>query len=263
MSTAIGVSLPRLATAVGKAISEYAVLGKTPGFTADFIRNKYPGHSSLSSAITHARAGNATMTDGYGPELVTNGGFDSDSDWTKESGWTISDGVAVASSATNGASIYQNAGLVVGKTYEITYQVKDYTSGSVIARCGNAFGTARASNGFFTETVTCTTTSNIVIRSNAAGTTLAVDNVSVREMPVIKWAPHNLLTYSEDPSSSLTSTNDASWTTSNTLTATAQSGNQTPYARVLQTFTQKRDVCFCSRNNKHYRSIPYPTNSNF
>ena len=25
-----------------------------------------------------------------------------------------------------------------------------------------------------------------------------IDNVSVREMPVIKWAPHNLLTYSED-----------------------------------------------------------------
>lgn len=190
-----------LARGIKRVLGDNAVGSLEPRLSFDFTQNRYStvgGTKSLSSALTHVRNGNATMVDGYGPELVTNGTFDSDSDWTKESGWTISNGVAIASSATNGASIYQNAGLVIGKTYEITYQVKNYTSGSVVARCGNTFGTARSANGFFTETITCTATSNIVIRSNAAGTTLSIDNVSVREMPVLKWAPHNLCLRSED-----------------------------------------------------------------
>lgn len=41
-----------------------------------------------------------------GAELLTNGGFAADANWTKETGWTIAGGVAVASTAT--ARIYQN-----------------------------------------------------------------------------------------------------------------------------------------------------------
>jgi hypothetical protein len=132
MSTAIGVSLPRLATAVGKAVSEYAVLGKTPGFTADFIKNKYPGHTSLSSAITHARAGNATMTDGYGPELVTNGSFDSGIDnWTAINATLSHAKFAgrdnVISVADNGAfsQAAQTITTVAGKTYLFSVKVNN------------------------------------------------------------------------------------------------------------------------------------------
>ena len=259
MSIGLGVALQRLK----QVRSIYSVAGKIPGFTADFIRNKYPGYASLSSAITHARAGNATMTDGYGPELVVNGGFDSDSDWTKGTGWSIADGVATANTTLKTHSLksvdpYQGAN---GKTYIVTatftmLATPNANAGVRINIGGvgeNVFieserslqaGQTYTISGFGTPT---DVSGDFYVEVGSTAhypMNYTIDNVSVREMPVIKWAPHNLLTYSEDPSSSLTSTNDASWTSNNTLTATAQSGNQTPYARVLQTFTQKGTYVF-------------------
>ena len=259
MSIGLGVALQRLK----QVRSIYSVAGKIPGFTADFIRNKYPGYASLSSAITHARAGNATMTDGYGLELVVNGGFDSDSDWTKGTGWSIADGVATANTTLKTHSLksvdpYQGAN---GKTYIVTatftmLATPNYNAGVRINIGGvgeNVFieserslqaGQTYTISGFGTPTDVSGDFYVEVGSTAHYAMNYTIDNVSVREMPVIKWAPHNLLTYSEDPSSSLTSTNDASWTSNNTLTATAQSGNQTPYARVLQTFTQKGTYVF-------------------
>jgi len=55
-------------------------------------------------------------------ELVTNGGFDTDTDWTKETGWTISNGVA----SQNGVAgaIYQiNNSIKSGKTYKLSLTV--------------------------------------------------------------------------------------------------------------------------------------------
>ena len=259
MSIGLGVALQRLK----QVRSIYSVAGKIPGFTADFIRNKYPGYASLSSAITHARAGNATMTDGYGLELVVNGGFDSDSDWTKGTGWSIADGVATANTTLKTHSLksvdpYQGAN---GKTYIVTatftmLATPNYNAGVRINIGGvgeNVFieserslqaGQTYTISGFGTPTDVSGDFYVEVGSTAHYAMNYTIDNVSVREMPVIKWAPHNLLTYSEDPSSSLTSTNDASWTSNNTLTATAQSGNQTPYARVLQTFTKKGTYVF-------------------
>ena len=243
-----GSRLNKLATSIRRALSEYAVLGINPPFVADFIEKKYltgGASSTFSSAINHARAGNATMTDGYGPELVVNGGFDSDSDWTKGTGWSIADGVASSDGSQSSSSALQAVDiLTIGTTYEITFTVVSRSAGSITARLGtNGVGTTRTATGTYRELITCAGTDDV--RMTASNDFVgSIDNVSVREMPVIKWAPHNLLTYSEDPSSSLTSTNDASWTSNNTLTATAQSGNQTPYARVLQTFTQKGTYVF-------------------
>ena len=46
-----------------------------------------------------------------GSELVTNGGFDTDSDWIKGTGWTISGGTANCDGTQTGNTlIYQNIG---------------------------------------------------------------------------------------------------------------------------------------------------------
>ena len=59
--------------------SIYAVNGSNPALIADFIKGSYQGESvsTLATVINHnsSTAGNATMTGGYGPELVTNGDF--------------------------------------------------------------------------------------------------------------------------------------------------------------------------------------------
>jgi len=211
MSTAIGVSLPRLATAVGKAISEYAVLGKTPGFTADFIKNKYPGKANFASAITHARAGNATMTDGYGPELVTNGNFSSSdlSDWTIEGGTASVDGGRLFAVAGSGGFVYASQSFTtkVGVRYILTLNLDGGTSTNNYVALGTSsnnsaysyvnIGTGRQS---YEVTFTATETTSVIKFSTGIGSGKSSfwDNVSVREMPVIKWGPHNLVTHSED-----------------------------------------------------------------
>jgi hypothetical protein len=53
---------------------------------------------------------------------------------------------------------------------------------------------------------------------------------------VLKWAPHNLLLWSDDPSTTFSTNNDSVWTGANTLFATAQAGTQAPYGREGFTF---------------------------
>ncbi|MBU4512065.1 LamG domain-containing protein, partial [Patescibacteria group bacterium] len=55
-----------------------------------------------------------------GSNIVTNGGFDTDTSWTKDSNWTISGGVATAN-GSNSNSIYQPVGLQAGKTYRYSF----------------------------------------------------------------------------------------------------------------------------------------------
>ena len=83
-----------------------------------------------------------------GSELVTNGGFATDTDWTKGTGWTIGSGVATKTAGT--ASVLSQAiSLTAGKTYFVTYQITR-TAGSVTARFTGGTtvsGTARSYQG--------------------------------------------------------------------------------------------------------------------
>jgi len=64
-----------------------------------------------------------------GPELVTNGGFDTDTDWTKSvAGWTISGGLA--RKVGWDGSIYQNtASVITGRTYRVAITAVSVASG--------------------------------------------------------------------------------------------------------------------------------------
>ena len=145
------------------------------------------------------------MTDGYGSELVTNGDFTSDSDWVKGTGWSIADGVASSDGSQSSSSALQAVDiLTIGTTYEVTFTVVSRAAGSITARLGtNGVGTTRTATGTYRELITCAGTDDVrmTASNNFVG---SIDNVSVREMPVIKWAPHNLVTYSED-------LNDSAW----------------------------------------------------
>ena len=70
-----------------------------------------------------------------GAEKVTNGTFETDSDWTKQTGWSISDGKAIATS-TNG-SFYQAVDFINGRSYKITFEITSYESGGLICRFNN------------------------------------------------------------------------------------------------------------------------------
>ncbi len=94
---------------------------------------------------------NPNFTD-TGSDVVINGTFASDTDWNKNSNWTISGGEAI-SDGTSSASINQTSILTEGVSYKISFEITEFTSGTgykVRAGAGTAYSTAVTSLGVHT-----------------------------------------------------------------------------------------------------------------
>jgi len=115
-------------------------------------------------------------------ELISNGTFDTDSDWTKGTGWSISGGKAIATSASSGSQLYQN-GLIVGKKYETTFTITDLTSGKFRVLFGDGGNTSGdfTSTGTYTVTFTAAGSTRLGVRT-VGTTTGSIDNISVKEI---------------------------------------------------------------------------------
>ena len=115
-----------------------------------------------------------------GTEKVVNGGFDTDSSWTKETSWSISGGKANVNNTTGSSrNIYQSI-LNSGKLYLITYTISNYVSGTLRVFANNVIGTSRTANGTYSEYIHADGT---IIYLNASNNSqLSVDNVSVKEV---------------------------------------------------------------------------------
>ena len=118
-----------------------------------------------------------------GEELVTNGNFDTDSDWTKVNS-TISDGKGNLDSTSSTSILFQQNTLTVGKTYKATFDVSNYNSVGTCALI-NSNGNTQfeiTSNGnadfYFTHGGT---SANLSFRAVAGGV-FSIDNVSVKEV---------------------------------------------------------------------------------
>ena len=150
-------------------------------------------YDSATDMITFSRAsgGTALRRVGYGPELVTNGDFATDSDWTLANA-VISGGVVAATNGTR--FLAQNAGLVTGKLYTVTL---DFTQGST-GNAGKIRVNTTATNGGGTEHVSGNFSSigssgsltyvlkaegpYIAIEAALATFSGTIDNVSVKEV---------------------------------------------------------------------------------
>ena len=150
---------------------------------------------------------NFDYEDVLGDELVTNGSFDTDSDWVKGASWSIANGKASSDGQSNN-SFSQNGILTVGKTYKLTLDLT-HTSGTLLLL------------GAYYETQVQFTSSNsytvfIVPKQNnltfyASSFIGSIDNISVKEFTEDVVVPYsgegslllepqstNLVTYSED-----------------------------------------------------------------
>lgn len=115
-----------------------------------------------------------------GEETVTNGRFDTDTDWTKGSGWSIGGGVA---SATTASSDLAQAGILTnGVTYRIRYLVTARSAGTITPKFGSTAGTTRSAAGAYTEEVTANGTDFALTGSGFTGT---VDVVSIRPVATL------------------------------------------------------------------------------
>jgi hypothetical protein len=198
------------------AISDYVQLGSTQNqginaivvnlgsFLAGHFSNAYPFDGDIyRSQVFNEIDGTTPVVDfdfgdyvsgstwngiPYGPELLTNGDFATDSNWTKGTGWTISGGSATHASGAS-SNLSQAVSLTTGKTYIATVDVTTISggSGSIQFRTGGvttATIIGGASSGS-TASVTYVAAGNLDIAITAGAlTVLTVDNVSVKEAQV-------------------------------------------------------------------------------
>ena len=117
-----------------------------------------------------------------GAEIVVNGDFATDTNWTKGTNTTISGGLMNFSNATSGS--YQTGVTTSSIYYKVTYSISNYSIGTIGVTLNGtpaANGIIRNSNGTFTEIIQAPVSSFGTLLFNAVGFTGSIDNVSVKE----------------------------------------------------------------------------------
>ena len=149
---------------------------------ANFLASSQIGQPKRGFTVQKPTDLSRYVDDTVGDNVVTNGGFDTDTGWTKEAGWTISGGLANAVASTG--RIYQSA-IVTGTKYLTTYTISNYVSGSIRIEVGgnqtDEAGVTRSANGTYTEVLTCISSNNLFFDGMSAFTG-SVDNVFVHPL---------------------------------------------------------------------------------
>ena len=177
--------------------------------------NKEFDFSRGTSATYVAKDGLIKTAGLQATNLVTNGDFATDSDWTKGTGWSISGGTANAISQGGFVNLQQGNVVQSGKIYEVTFTISNYVTGQAQALVGGLSavgdGTSRSGNGTYTEYITSDGTTFYIRGRSFTG---SIDNVSVQEVQtdtpridftndtkghlLLEPQSTNLITYSED-----------------------------------------------------------------
>ena len=187
----------------------------------NLLAYKQDGTRFFNKEFDFSRSSLATFIDKNGlikvsgvtsTELVVNGGFDTDSNWVKGNGWTISDSKADFIGSAYGEGISQSGVTTLNKIYAFSC---DVIQGSIDVKVGST-SYFPYSGGTIYVTANNASSNAIVIRPLSSN--VSIDNVSVVEVqtdvPRIDFKDNttghlllepqstNLITYSEDFSDS-------------------------------------------------------------
>jgi len=159
-------------------------LGMVAGIRTDFNTGWMQGD------IRGAFLSDTDATNVTGTELVTNGGFDSDSDWEKSSHWTISGGSATMPSTSTYLPLYQyNLGLTAGVQYvasvdvtAISGQIKFDTAASDGGSIDGLEGVVFSTTGTHSFTFIADSNQDGIGLAREVGYTASctIDNLSIR-----------------------------------------------------------------------------------
>jgi len=124
----------------------------------------------------------------YGDELVENESFATSSDWTPQTGWTVSgNGVATVDSSAAGTTNVTSTDMavVVGRTY-YAEMVVDSASGTGLRfdLGGVSGGSYLTTTGLRTATITALTTAGFSMTASGSDTAAQISRVSVKEVGV-------------------------------------------------------------------------------
>ena len=102
--------------------------------------------------------------------------------WNLGTGWSIGDG-KLEGTNVNGVSSEQSGYTFVGKTFQVSYTISDYTQGSVQIYLGGVQATSlKDVNGVHTETITITSGNSTLYVYGVSNFTGSIDNVSAQEV---------------------------------------------------------------------------------
>ena len=142
--------------------------------------------------------------------------------WGFGTGWNMGDGKAVSIGGNEDAYLYQNNTLpTVGKTYKVTFDVNDYTSGTLSVRAINeATSLAVTSTGSYEVYITPISNISIGFRSSGAGGYIgSVDNISIKQVdPNDRWSLGTNVSISDGKLNWVNSPNNNGGTQSSSLT---------------------------------------------
>ena len=120
--------------------------------------------------------------DSLGSEEVVNGDFATDSDWSKQTGWSISGGIATLDGTQVGSSGLGSSTMSVtsGKTYKVVVNVISTSSGFRLYDNNGvvSYGLSIGQNVFYR---TLTSSTYQITPLGLSGATGSIDNVSVKE----------------------------------------------------------------------------------
>ena len=128
-----------------------------------------------------------------GAEEVTNGNFETDSDWTKTSTVTISNEVA------NIVQYLAQSGITTqNKFYKLVYTIVSNNNGALKFSNGStSYGGLTSTAGTHTKYFKANTGTSVYIERQAGVTDISIDNVSVKEVGQ-NWTPNTNATLSID-----------------------------------------------------------------
>jgi hypothetical protein len=143
-------------------------------------------------ALARARGAPGVFT--LGAELVTNGTFDTDTNWTKGTGWAIAAGEA---SKASGSVTYlqQTLPITLGNLYMFGVSINSATGAQPQFISGSSgglttFGNGLNATGDFSRAKTWNGTDAILyVAAGGSGTAVAtIDNVSVKAITLTPWS---------------------------------------------------------------------------
>lgn len=148
-----------------------------------------------SSLALHVESGNFRVKLGdyseLGAEIVTDGDFPDDTNWTLGDGATVAAGVLAwdgSQAAPSDAEQVIASGLEEGEAYTVAFDVVSQSAGSVAAVVGGTAGTSRSTVATFTETLIAGEDGEIILRADADFIG-SVDNISVKQAVLVYAAP--------------------------------------------------------------------------
>lgn len=128
-------------------------------------------------------SGAAVNTPTLGSEIITNGDFDTDTDWNKGAGWSIADGIASKASTAANALLTQPSKLTANLWYRAGWDLVAKTADSIQTYFGGvgSLGDSQSLGSRVDTNFSAGTAAGIRATNTSVG---EVDNISFKQIPV-------------------------------------------------------------------------------